>query len=280
MSINVSVPFSALDAWMESLYSQIEGVKIGPACAQKFQEDTVFSLCALLLEHDVFGSEDSYAERVDQICRGEVATFRNRGRELPTTVKEYVRLARRCLSVDLTLRSGLVRIKTDNNFSREFLPPMAERARSVMSYALVRTRNQLAHKGDLDSVAPVLLLNYFLSLTAHPFRDGNGRSSRWYFARGICAAAGPGSMFILALVLLHRHRSSAFHLAARLARLGDFSTMLMEYRNCLDAAATEFSEDLAELSQVCIRTSDHRVTRAQRIMREMRVKAQRILHSG
>lgn len=140
-----------------------------------------------------------------------------------TRVKGFVADARKlACNQDLALRNRAVHLRTENALTGRFVPPAAGDVRAALATALKCIDAMLeSHRGDAGKTAICALLGAQILLTIHPFRDGNGRTARMFFAAKVLRHLGPAPTALLGMLLMHRSGAHQYHQACWALRAGD-----------------------------------------------------------
>ena len=217
-------------------------------------EPKVFSVLALLLGHGVI-ADGVAREALVSVMSGDAAP-RDRGR-LPSTSGGLLRFAAQATGWPMRLRSTGVRLRTDNAFSQQFKPPAAAQVQSLVQHWLKATTRAFAGNGENPNPSTPWLAyaEFFTLLSIHPFADGNGRTARALYAARLATNGHAAPEWVLALALSYGENATRFHLAAQLAREGEFDDL---YRNLADALVRVgpwFASEMARL-QRAVETGD------------------------
>jgi len=202
----------------------------------------VFSVLSLLLGHGVIAGGVARDSLV-------LAMSGNAKVSTPHTLTGLLQFASQATGWPMRLRSTGVRLRSDNPFSQRFRPPAAEQVRSLVQHWLKATTRAFAANNEISSErAPWLAYaEFFTLLSIHPFADGNGRTARALYAARLSNSGQATPEWLLALALSYGENAARFHLAAQLAREGEFDDL---YRNLADALARVgpwFASDLSPL---------------------------------
>lgn len=128
---------------------------------------------------------------------------------------------------DLALRNRAVHLRTENALTGRFVPPAASDVRAALATALKSIDAALeSHRGDAGKAAICALLGAQILLTIHPFRDGNGRTARMFFAAQLLRHLGPAPTGLLGMMLMHRAGAHQYHQASWALRAGDAEPMV------------------------------------------------------
>jgi len=213
-----------------------------PALFLSRADPGVFSVLSLLLRHGVIAggvARDSLALAMSGTAK--IST--------PHTLTGLLLFASQATGWPMRLRSTGVRLRSDNPFSQRFKPPIAEQVRGLVQYWLRATNRAFAGNNELSSerAAWLAYAEFFTLLSIHPFADGNGRTARALYAARLSDNGQATPEWLLALALSYGGNAARFHLAAQLARDGEFDDV---YRNLADALACVgpwFASDLSRL---------------------------------
>ncbi len=210
-----------------------------------------------LLGHGAMESFDDYLAFVRKAGAGAAEDFwisRHLAAPDRRSCSAYIQSLARVAGVRAAMRSSGVRVRSENRFSANFLPPSASEANRAMR------RLFAMHVQDRAGCKPALsqsLTFYMLFLTIHPLLDGNGRIARLAFASDrILADPWRATHEILALLYLHRDRGRLFHLAAKCMRAGDVGMLI----SCMNES---LHDSLHEL-RYCINRLNEEVAKEQR----------------
>lgn len=245
------VSFSASDAWLRDCLAQSEGFVVPSGDAQNAK---LFDLLVPLYDHGGADprSNTQYISRIHQLLSGDDST---RARDIfpCMTLPEFLRSAEKAIGFRPSMRNTAIVIDTANAFTQHFLPPGAQRAKAAAHFLLKISYARLSGRRDVGAA----LTTYFLFLTIHPLLDGNGRTARRLFAS--CVADHEDSpVLVLALALLHQRSATNFHLACKIARLGDMSHLLDRFRESIASVHTIFGRNLEALNRALDATQyDH-----------------------
>ena len=140
----------------------------------------------------------------------------------------------------LALRTGDVLLQTENPLTAGFSPPSAKDVEPALGIALRSINAALDRdQGDFRKAAICALLGSQILLTIHPFRDGNGRTARMFFAAKVLRHIGPSPSVLLGLLLIHRAGGHQYHQAAWAFRAGDVEPMLGLFVSSVRLAAEQ-----------------------------------------
>ncbi len=256
--------FSASSAWIASAFSDL-GELISEKECRTFGGAAIPWIVALSMH----GSADSVAA-YEMNCRQLLSRYstelalKNALRDIrqASTINSWTERAGRLEGGTSLVRSGFGRILTPNQYSRDYLPPDANRARAA-SNEIFKLRGQFVSKG-CNHVA-VALATYITLLTAHPLVDGNGRTARALFVADATVVEQGVSSFALAAVLLKGKRSAEFHLSAKCARAGEFFMLAECFGSALDGIARSVHPILAALTATPFSSFDEQVALAEEI---------------
>lgn len=143
-------------------------------------------------------------------------------------VKKFVADAR-ILAEDPTLaiRDRGVYLRTENPLTAQFIPPRADGVARALEAALTSIRTALVRcRGEFAKSAICAVLGEQILLTIHPFRDGNGRTARMFFAAQLLRHVGPAPTGLLGMLLMHRAGGHQYHQASWALRAGNVEPMV------------------------------------------------------
>ena len=145
-----------------------------------------------------------------------------------TQVRSFVADARKlACEPALTLRNTAVHLRTENVLTGRFVPPAASNVRAALATALKSIDAALeSHRGDTGKAVIGALLGSQILLTIHPFRDGNGRTARTFFAAKLLRYVGHAPAAVLGMLLMHRAGAHQYHQASWALRAGDVEPMV------------------------------------------------------
>lgn len=185
--------------------------------------------------------------------------------------KPLADLASRLVGTRLDVRRGGMRLGGNNPFALAFVPPAASALPGLLS-TLEResgnARKTLAN-GDVEAVLRLAYAEYFALLAIHPLPDANGRTARRLFAARLWHAGATDARALLAIVLSFAGRGSRFHLAAQLARAGEFAELFANWRDANAAADRWFAASLRDLSSACTRKDAAAIATALQSIRQL-----------
>lgn len=206
--------------------------------------DALWPWLIALLHHDSLASFDAYHVGVASLAsRYGGAGLRSRMARI-SAADSVTRLARESSAVSgfhPVVRRGAIVVHTENPFTRDFLPVSAERLVPA-TRMLFGLRRAGLHRDN----AAARIASYFILLTLHPYRDGNGRTARLLFAADTWAADAP-ALDLLGLAWLHGQRSTRFHLAAKCARAGSLDMLFALHAECAAQALQTLRATLSVL---------------------------------
>lgn len=213
-----------------------------------------------LYRHDSLRSERVFRDEIELIAKKVLpaadSVALQRWASCSTT-RDFIRGGMKFTGFPVELRDSDIRISTDNSFSVDFSPPNPRRAATALQVLLQHSSPRIRGASDSNGIIGAALSAYFIFLTIHPFKDGNGRTARFYFAACISRLETTSPIFLLALALMHRDRSSAFHLAAKAARIGSLDMLMETYSESIALASTLFSDEIDAISQrVAVHSND------------------------
>lgn len=246
MSSLFAAPYSAKRQWVESGFEQAASTIADQGHDTSPSRQVCIPWLVALLLHDSMQSLQHYQANVAQM---QALLKAGQGADIMGTLHQSEAIgafAKACGTLTgqrLRLRSGLCLVRSPSMLSNGFVPPPATSVAPCCA-ALFRARQQDPLR--LRNV-PVRLASYLILLTIHPFQDGNGRAARLLFAADtLSSGASPNDL--LALALMHSNASAQFHLAAKCARLGDFSMLFTCYEAMRHRVPLIFGELTARLS--------------------------------
>lgn len=228
-------------------------------CAQGIQVNAghhhpqVFALLCLLLGHTELG---------DGVCSEVIAAAcESAGRALNFSVSlsvlpgKLARLASQHAGIALAVRSGGIRLRTENVFTERFTPPPAADVPALLrvldrrSTSLYRTHAA----APLFAMPSLAYGEMFALLAIHPLLDGNGRTARWLYTARLWQAGMTDPYLALAIPMSFVGNGSRFHLAAQLARSGEFGDLYANFTDAVVAAETWFAGSVANLREAFAR---------------------------
>lgn len=245
--------FSASDQWISEILSQSVEFSIPDHAKISYRSSLCFDFLLPLYDHDALSDKYKFMGLVRRVYAGHPLLSRKQIMNWSECRKasQFARSARAVIGIPYSLRTRDVFIRTNNLLGKDFVPPQASRVSPGLVHLFKASRQISSQISKPESsIVGMAMAAYFIVLTIHPFSDGNGRASRFYFASRVSCVFGASSILLLALCFLHRNHGTAFQLAAKLARLGDFSPLLSEYQGCILSAHEEFNDDLLELSEL------------------------------
>ena len=252
-----AVQFTANRQWIEAAFQQ--ATDLGGAC--KGEASRKWNSCIpwvlALFQHDSMDSLQRYHSNVVQIkklkdCLPSLDMLMQMSRA--TSLGDFSKQCRPLVQQRLRIRSNSIVVRSPNALSNGFLPPPAGGIASSAA-ALFRARTR---SGDLPYSWRVRLASYLILLTIHPFEDGNGRAARLLFAADTLSNDGPLED-LMALILLHANASTAFHVAAKCARLGDFCMLFTCFEEMRLRAHALFGNSFAELEAALVQNDQKEV---------------------
>jgi hypothetical protein len=240
------VRFSCSNEWVDACFQKME--RWQPSIESVHTDIEVLPWVLGFLIHDSFDSFECYWTNALKFagggCSGLVENLSSVG--IQSGLSGMVGAARKITTLRASVRTGGMRINTENSFSRDFLPPGAIDARRAVD-RLFAGRGRSA--GNTIGIGQSLA-SYMIFLTAHPLTDGNGRTARMLFASDcVRRSAGSASHEILGLILFHRNRGSMLHLSARCARAGDMGMLASCYDQALKRSRDELGDGLHALGR-------------------------------
>lgn len=237
-------------AWIDAalVAGTCAGVEFSPVFSLARVEPKVYSVLTLLLGHGVILAGVSREVFVSAMSR--CATCCDRA-IFPITRDGLFRFAAQATGWQMRFRSTGVRFHSDNPFTQRFKPPLAEQVPNLVRHWLVsNNRNFVGTHGSVHAHIPWLAYaEFFTLLSVHPFADGNGRTARALYAVRLATNGHAVPEWLLALALSYGGNAARFHLAAQLARDGEFDDL---YRNLADAlvrVAPWFASDISRLER-------------------------------
>lgn len=165
-------------------------------------------------------------------------------------------IASRACGKRTSIRRGAMRLAAVNPFARAFVPPQANAVPALLDSLDAASRRAFASakRGmDADALSTLAYTEYFALLAIHPLPDGNGRTARWVYAARLWHAGLADPRSLLAIPLSFAGRGSRLHLAAQLARAGEFADLFANWRDARARADLLFSPLLATLHTACER---------------------------
>lgn len=242
--------------WIEAALAA--ALRAGAAAAPVFRDaparPAVFSVLALLLGHEVLDGGVSRETLARVLSTGGSSRHSVRPPDSPAGL---LRFATGVAGQPLRWRTTGVRFRCENPFTQRFTPPAAARVPELVrdwTRASSRAWEGCAGTGD-EAVPWVAYAEFFTLLKVHPFPDGNGRTARALYAARLIDRGHAAPEWLLALAMTYAGAASRFHLAAELARAGEFDDL---FRNFADAASSVprwFVNELAIL-EACLAAGD------------------------
>lgn len=225
--------FSASRDWVEVVLAH--DASLLPAWGNDLPiSAALFSSVLPFLAHDALEIDEPPVHEVDSIKR-------LRSLFASPMVQHFVADARSATcNRNLALRTKDVGLRSGNPLTGRFLPMEAAKVPAALHAALVMIGGALARAVDHPRAS--LLVAWLASqclLTIHPFRDGNGRSMRAFFAASCLRSVGPAPTAILATLLAHAGGGHRFHQAAWALRTGVSDPMIMLFTDA-EAEAREY----------------------------------------
>lgn len=242
---------------MESLIGQATSTAIAVTPAREFKHsDRIFDLLLPLLHHDSLHSESQYLREIKLVIS---ASDKSLPKLLASSfpcnnVRDFVKGSCRVSREKLRIRDRLVSIGTSNPFSFSYNPPRAQDAEDSLRY-LLQALHRISASEKNQNIGLCVAV-YLILLTIHPLRDGNGRSSRFYFA-SLTRSRLDSPALLLALALTHSGKSSSFHMACKIARLGDIEPALALFYSSAMSVDSHFSEELSLLEEFVVASDTH-----------------------
>ncbi len=178
---SIATRFACSTGWISDQFQQMTPWQ--PSFQSKFTDIEILPWILGFLVHDSFDSFESYwknAAKFAGIGSGDHARLLSKltSASAQDRLDDLIMALRKLTGFRAVVRTGAVRISTRNDFSRGFLPPHSIEAGKAMEtlFALRRVPD-----GSTIEIGRSLA-SYMVFLTAHPLRDGNGRSARMLFA--------------------------------------------------------------------------------------------------
>jgi hypothetical protein len=199
-----------------------------------------------MLMHDGFASTECYLENRRIVLAsggGKALAPKLWSAARAGTLESVTGHLRKAIGFEGRRRTRSTRILTPNVYSHTFEPPSAKGLTRTLS-ALFRARS---HYLQTPCALGPVLATYLVLLTIHPLQDGNGRTARLLFAADVVSRFPQSGSVLLALVLLTSHRGERFHMAAKIARSGDFHMLASWFIDALQHAERSFAPKLREL---------------------------------
>lgn len=238
-------------AWIEAaLTSAAEvGVAHGAAVNERRHHSQVFALLCLLLGHTELGDGVGSAA-ITAVCESPARAL-DFSTQLSVLPERLARLASQQAGMALAIRRGGTRLRTENAFTERFTPPPAA---DVPALLRVLDRRSTSLYRTHAAVSPVVMpwLAYgemFALLAVHPLLDGNGRTARWLYAARLWQAGLVDPCLVLAIPMSFVGNGARFHLAAQLARSGEFGDLYANFADAAAAAETWFAAPVAKLCE-------------------------------
>lgn len=243
---------------MESLIRQAASTAIATTPARILKHPGhIFDLLLPLLHHDGLHSESQYLREIELIRSGS-------DKSLPkllvssfpcSNVRDFVKGSCQVSREKLRMRDSLVSIGTSNPFSSSYTPPHTQGAQDSLGY-LLKVSHRILTSEKIQYLGLCVAI-YLMILTIHPLRDGNGRSARFYFASLIRTRLDSPSL-LLALALTHSGKSSSFHMACKIARLGDIEPALTLFSASSMSVDSHFGDQLSLLEELVVAPDEYR----------------------
>lgn len=222
-------------------------------CIQGSQVDAgdrhpqVFALLCLLLGHTELG-DGVRPEVIAAACEGAERAL-NFSASLSVLPERLARLASQQAGIALAVRSGGIRLRAENAFTERFTPPPAADVHGLLRVLDRRSTSLYREYADaLPLATPRLAYGEMFALLAiHALQDGNGRTARWLYAARLWQAGVTDPYLALAIPMSFVGNGARFHLAAQLARSGEFGDLYANFTDAVAAAETWFAGPVANL---------------------------------
>jgi hypothetical protein len=180
-------------------------------------------------------------------------------------------LASRLVGTRLDVRSNSMRLDGKNPFALAFVPPAASALPGLLR-ALDRESSGARANipgDDLESMLWLAYVEYFALLAIHPLPDANGRTARRLFGARLWQARASDARALLAIPLSYVGRGARFHLAAQLARTGEFAELFANWRDATAAADRWFAASIHDLRNACARRDVGAITATLESIRQL-----------
>lgn len=251
-TVYIAPPSPITTEWLGHLFHAARGSSYTPtSCVHGQLDATAFALITLLLGHDVMrdGLDDA-SIAATMVDPARVFASTERITLLPDTIPA---LAKAAASLRTMLRKSGMRLRSANPLTAAFTPPRADAVPRLLRCVHADTGRAFGSVEDHaeTTLARLAYAEFFAFLSIHPLPDGNGRTSRWLYAARLWNARLLDAPLLLALPLSFARQGARFHLAAQLARAGQFADLFCNWRDAVDQARLYTSDLVEALCKAC-----------------------------
>lgn len=227
----------------------------------------VFALLCLLLGHTELGDGVGSAA-IAAVCE-DPALALEFSTPLSVLPAPLSLLASRRAGMSLAVRRGGIRLRGENAFTERFTPPLASDVPALLRVLDRRAAALYRMRATSRAATPWLAYGEMFALLAiHPLPDGNGRTARWLYAARLWQGGMADPYLALAIPMSFVGNGARFHLAAQLARSGEFDDLYANFTDAWAAAKTWFAGPVATL---CEAVAMHDIAMLHATLEEVRV---------
>lgn len=244
------IPFKVSQKYINRIFKQSRGFpfSVNSSCCNKLSSNNQIRIFQPILGHHAFEDERSFLLDVKRAIQKEGLL---NSTEIDGTISCFLCLGRKLAGEDrAVIRSTPTRIVSRNSITKAFIPPPPSDVQTAIAYALRSGFEGLELAKKHNEVVGIALATYFLLITIHPLIDGNGRTARYYFSECLKHKHVNSPELLVALAMLHSGQSERFHIAARIAREGDFSVFMESYADSINVAGRLFNTEISRISHM------------------------------
>ena len=249
--------FSASNQWISDTLEACRSFEL-PVLSAVHESDWLLPLLIHFVQHDALKPNSPSEGELEMVLKGDPKCFAHKvSRFFPCySLDALLNGASLAGCVPGRLRQTEVKLETWNQLTTAFRPPRPSELRRAMTHLMKEARCKVQRATTPSQKVGVALGTYFILLTIHPLKDGNGRTARANFVGAVAELSPISPLLLLGLCLLHQERSSAFHLAASLARMGETGALLEIFHSAVEQANRWLSDDLAVMSGLRVQGSN------------------------